>query len=333
MAMNFAGRDVDGKPPLIVPDFWTSFDPSAAFSPWVFRNPRITKFVINSRRMDLIPGGAEKICDCPNTVCVNVEHRGYRDFIKPGGKVIHALDSFLQALDILYHLGFRRIYCVGCDMIVRPSAAQIEAAKSVGVEYEDGETIVNKDKDKPRRSDMLRDFLDECIRLGLYNQYSGDEALSDRERTLAVLESLGRESQYSFSEKKKFQAAANTDGHYWERVQYLRLARRSMSLAGLELFSCTPGSRLNAYFRYYEVCEAATLLETNVGAISDETTEGRYQGGHPTPNEGYPFMQDVKPYGWKTKEEEDGEVRQVGAANQAPDRERILDRFKDIRGR
>ena len=74
------------------------------------------------------------------------------------------------------------------------------------------------------------------------------------------------------------------------------------------------------------------MIELEVGTLSDETTEGRYQGGHPKPNAGYPYMQDVKPYGWKTKEE-DGEVRQVGAANQAPDRERILERFKDIRGR
>lgn len=334
MCMNFAGRGEDGKPPLIIPDFWTSFDPSAAFSPWVFKNPKIMKFIINGRRMDLIPGGTEKICDSPNAVCVNYEHRGYRDFIKPGGKVIHALDSFLQALDILYHLGFRRIYCVGCDMIIRPSESQIEAAKEVGVEYENGETIVMKDKDKPRRSDMLRDFLDECIRLQLGKQYTGTEVLSEREQTLAVLESLDREQQYSFTEQKRFQATVNTDGHYWERVQYLRLARRSMSMAGLKLINCTPNSRLQAYFMSYPVSEAADLINAVVGDLSLEMTEGRYRGGYPKANEGFPHMQDVRPYGWKVEEENAGEVRQqVGAANNAPDRQRIMDRYKQIAGR
>ena len=45
MCVNFSGRGPDGTEPMLRPDFWTAFDPTARFHRSIFLNPRTTKFV------------------------------------------------------------------------------------------------------------------------------------------------------------------------------------------------------------------------------------------------------------------------------------------------
>jgi hypothetical protein len=291
MAVNHAGRGEDGQPPLVRPRFWTTYDPSARFHRSTFLDPNITKFLLAGRRMDLVPGGSEKLCDCPDTYLLNHESRGYGDaFGMQHRKIVDMRDSFIQALDILFRLGFRRIYCLGCEMRVLPSEAQIEFAMEHGLTYDIGtfETIY-KVEDKVIRSDRLIDFVEQLVKLGVGK---------DKSEVAKKLEAVDREKQYSFSEQKPFLAGVATDTHYWERIQYLRLARRNMGLVGLELYSCTPDSRLNDYFPTVFIGNALDRATELYGDPVSETTVGHYQGHHPEPGEGFGFQRDIEPYGW-----------------------------------
>ena len=307
MAMNFSGRGPDGSPPLLwPPDFWTAWDASPRFHPSIFTSPLITKFMMGGRTMDLVPGTSLKTCDCPNLSFLNVEHRPYSRFFSPDSKgIMHCLDSFILALDICYQLGFRTFYCLGTDLRISPSSAQKELAASHGVKFsEDGLSVLMEDptlgrnvSDKPNpliyKTDLLHHFVIECIRKGV---------AANETEVCEAMEKVGddqRESQYSFSETKRFLAAVNTDKHYWTTVQYLRLARRNISLSGVQLYSCTPGSRLNAFFRYRSIEEVVAIEKFQEHSPLTETTAGRYSGKHEAPGEALPWHADMPVYGWK----------------------------------
>lgn len=315
--VNLAGRDKDGEPPLIRPDLWTCFDPSERFHRSIYLDPSIQKFMLGGRTLDLVPGGTEKVCDCPNTYFINHETRGYLDaFGQQHQKILHSLDAFMQAIDICFRLGFRRIYCVGCDMRIRPSEAQVQFAESVGVTYdrEKGWTIWEQDS-KTHQSDRLSDFRDRV-------QISG-KFKSKTDASLA-LEKVERESQYSFGDPKRFLAACACDNHYWDRVQYLRLSRKNMSLNGLELISCTPDSRLNLFFPYVSPFDAAKRITSEVGSWESESSMEAYGGERERRND-LPFHRDIDPYGWKKQAEKKIEenIQQVPIPPRADRRDEI----------
>ena len=327
--VNLAGRGPDGEPPLIRPDLWTCFDPTARFHRSIFLDASIQKFLLGGRRMDLVPGGSEKVCECPNTYFINHKLRSYVDVVDQGHReIVHMLDSFWQALDISFKLGFRKIYCVGCDMRIRPSEEQIAFAESVGVVYdrERGLTVWQNDKKVEVRSDRLSDFRDQVKEKGRFK---------DRSSAALALEKVGRERQYSFGESKRFMAACACDNHYWDRIQYLRLSRRTFSLNGLQLISCTPGSRLNDYFPYVSPFEAAKAILEDVGDPAKELSVGACSGDE-KPGGHLPFHKDLDPYGWREqpKVEVDPKAIAVGGLVEipAPDkREAIASQLAQLR--
>lgn len=293
--MNYSGRGKDGEGWKIKPDYWTCFDPTPRFHKSIFLDPSIMKFVRDGRHLDLIPETNHKLCDAPNTYFFPSENRDYANFFSEEHQTInHSLDSFIQALDIAYRLGFRTFYCVNTELKIRPSEAQIELAKSHGVEYENG--MVHRIEPKERIvggklqsyvddywSDLLMDFVRECLK----NQVATSE-----EKLYEKMESLDRETQYSFNELKSFRAAVLSDNHYFERVQYLRLARKNMSLKGISLSTCSGTSRLSPWFNHVSVqsaCEKHTL-NTHLDALS-----GLYSGRE-LKLDSLPFHKDIKPY-------------------------------------
>ncbi len=311
--VNLAGRGPDGESPLIRPDLWTCFDPTARFHRSIFLDPSIQKFLLGGRRMDLVPGGSEKVCECPNTYFINHKLRSYVDVVSQQHREItHMLDSFWQALDISFKLGFRKIYCVGCDMRIRPSEEQIAFAESLGVVYERerGLTVWVNDKKVEVRSDRLSDFRDQVKEKGKFR---------DRSTAALELEKVGRERQYSFDESKRFMAACACDNHYWDRIQYLRLSRRTFSLNGLQLVSCTPGSRLNDYFPYVSPFDAAKRIMDDVGDPAKELSVGAYSGDE-KPGGHLPFHKDLDPYGWKEQHtaKPDPKVEAIGGPVDSP---------------
>src|SRR5690606_6625400 len=110
--------------------------------------------------------------------------------------------------DLLYQLGFRIVYLAGCEMRVRPSPAQIARAELSNIAFSD--------------ATRLDEWLAECRRAGI---------------TEAELNALDPAPQYHFDEHKPIDAAARTDQHYFRIAQSLRLSRRAIALAGLQLIS------------------------------------------------------------------------------------------------
>jgi hypothetical protein len=285
---------------LIRPNLWTSYDPSARFHRSVYLDASIWKFVHARRAMDLVPETTFKVCECPGTLFFDRDpQRGFADFLPAVAKgVVDWNDTFVQAIEIAYRLGFRVLYLAGCDFHVRPSMAQIERAQGAGVGY------------APR--ELLGDFCERCSAAGI---------------SRAELESLEPPAQYHFDERKPLGAAIQTDQHYFRTAQYLRLCRRALSLVGVELVSVTPESRLNDHFPYRAADEVLADLGATVGRPDEEPTRGLYtRVGMRTPA-GVGPMRDLKPHHWKKK----GEPPAEGAAERTPEANRRGDSDAQLR--
>lgn len=254
------------------PTFWTSYDPSVRFQTSIYLDPSVMKFVHPRRAMDLVPETTSKVCDSPNLCFFNPDpQRGFADFLSPAHTgIVDWNDTFVQAIDILYRLGFRRIYLAGCEMIVHPGSEWIAEAARRGVSY------------------------DPLMTLGEFSRLCEAAGLSREDQ-----EQLGTADQYHFDERKPLAAAINTDAHYFRVSQYLRLCRRAISLAGVELISVTPGSRLNDYFPYETVEAVCEGERERIGFSESESVRGYYTRGPNRQVSGLGPMRDFRPHHWK----------------------------------
>jgi hypothetical protein len=256
------------------PSFWTSYDPSARFHRSIYLDPGVIKFVHRRRAMDLIPETTFKVCDAPATFFFDRDpQRGFADFLAPHHTaIVDWNDSLVQAIDILYRLGFRTLYLAGCEMHVAPSAPQIGRAAAAGIDW------------TPHR--RLDEWLKACRKAGLAD---------------AELDALDPALQYHFDEHKPIAAAANNDFHYFRIAQYLRLSRRAMALAGLELVSVTPASRLNDTFPYRPVDEVLDQIRASTGDPRAEPVTGLYRQIDDRQPPGLGPMRDYRPHHWPAR--------------------------------
>jgi hypothetical protein len=303
MCINLAGTG------LLRPNLWTAYDPSTRFHRTVYLDPGIMKFVHRRRAMDLVPETTYKVCDCPQTYFFDREgRRGFGDFLSFQHQgIVDWADSMVQGIDILYRLGFRRIYLAGCEMRVRPGVEHLRSAEAKGIDYHETE--------------LLSEFLKRCRKAGLTDE---------------TLENAGEIPVYHFDEKKTLRAAANTDLHYFRVSQAMRLSRRSMALAGLELISVTPGSRLNDYFRYAPIEQASLEIFNEIGDPASENVSGRYRLTGPRMQSGLGPMRDIKPHRWdETRDHPVGtkraEERADRDSNSSVDQQRTVSRKRLVR--
>jgi hypothetical protein len=217
MCVNLAGTR------LIRPTFWTSYDPTARFHRSLYLDPGVFKFVHQRRATELVPETGYQVRECPATFFFGRDQqRGFSNFLSPTHtSIVDWGDSMVQAIDILYQLGFRTLYLAGCEMRVRPAKSQIEFAQRSGVKYDPQGT--------------LKDFVAACEQSGI---------------TTERLDEVGRTKQYHFDEHKPIRAAAETDFHYYRIANCLRQSQRAMTTVGMRLISVTPQSRLNGWFPY-----------------------------------------------------------------------------------
>lgn len=121
----------------IRPNIWISVDNPSSFSDVIFKDPAIMKFVAeenyNKNFLDTHNGKKEasktKVSQCPNTFYFprNKDFDAQKFLTEPTvnwGNHTDIVDSegnkggrsvMLAAIKILYYLGFRRIYLLGCD--------------------------------------------------------------------------------------------------------------------------------------------------------------------------------------------------------------------------
>jgi hypothetical protein len=253
------------------PTFWTAYDPTARFQKSTYLDASILKILPRGRAMDVVPGTTAKVCDSPNTVFFDRDKTiGFRDFLTSGARgVTDWQDSLIQAIDIAFRLGFRVLYLAGCDMHVRPSQDWIDLSRASGVTY------------SPR--ELLRDFHQRCLQRGVPVQ---------------DLDSDQQTQQYHFEETKPLAAAIQTDLHYFRVAQYLRLSCKATALAGLELVSVTPDSRLNDYFRYEPADQVLLRVHSEIGDPANEPTRGLYTEQVSRSPQGLGPMRDFKPHHW-----------------------------------
>ena len=294
--MNLAGSAKDGEPPLVIPDYWTAYDPTVRFNAEIYLNPRIRKFVVRGRRMDLIPGHPVKVCECPNVYFFEREYRGFTDFLNPNSdKILDCQDTMMQAIDIAYRMGYRRIYCVGTEMAVFPTDEQIEVAKQHGVTYDTVAmcTILKDGKRMP----LLRDFHSACKEAGAIRDDVEGGGHSDGTRSLIL--DVKKPDLYAFSESKPWQTVLSCDEHYYRVSQWLRMAKPCIENAGLEIISATGRSRLDWYFQ--NLTPGECLFQTDHIRLEKSRTSGKYDDSQePCPDQ-MP-MRDFLPHG---QEEED----------------------------
>lgn len=290
MTINLAGTR------LLRPNFWTSYDATSRFHRSIYLDPCIMKFVHRRRAMDLVPETTFKVCECPNLYFFERDaRRGFADFLGPQhAEIVDWADSMVQAIDLLYRLGFRTIYLAGCEMRVRPSREQIRRGAERGVAYD--------------RDGLLSDFVRKCAAAGL---------------SAKELDKLDPAEQYHFPEHKPIQAAADTDLHYFRVVQWLRLSRRSMALAGLKLISVTPHSRLNDHLPYEPVRRAVKRILRETGDPRGEEVAGLYsQSGARLARHVGP-MRDYRPLNWDAKSPADRGAKREGK-NPGEDRQAFV---------
>jgi hypothetical protein len=246
LAINLSGTK------LVRPTFWTAYDPSARFHRSLYLDAGVVKFLPRARAMDVVPETTFKVCECPQTYFFDRDPlRGYHDFLNAhAGGIVDWADSLVQAIDIAYRLGFRRLLLAGCELCVRPSEAWLRRAADAGVAHVDGE--------------RLTEFARRCREQGI----DGPEQ-----------ERMGTGPLYHFDEVKPFAAALRSDEHYFRVVQWLRLSRRALRASGMELISVTPRSRLNAFFPYRPVEEMLDRLRVEIGDPQREPTRGLYTQG------------------------------------------------------
>ncbi len=265
MAVNLGGAR------LLRPNFWTAYDPTVRFHRSIYLDPGILKFVHRRRAMDLVPETTFKVCESPGVLHFDRDSgRPFARMLDPQAKgILDWADSLVQAIDILYRLGFRRVLLAGCELRVQPSAAQLELAQTRGVELNPRET--------------LAEFVQRCRTKGL---------------SLQGLAQIEGPTQYHFDEAKPFAAAIQTDQHYFRIVQALRLSRACLVQHGMELISVTPESRLNDYFLYRTVTEACASITQAVGTAASEPTRGLYTQQAQRWSATLGPMRDVKPPLW-----------------------------------
>jgi hypothetical protein len=261
---------------LLRPNIWTAYDPTVRFHRSTFLDASILKLLPSRRATDVVPGTTYKVGDCPNTLFFDRDgQRGFHDFLSFDGPVpdcsgiVDWQDSLVQAIDLAWRLGFRKLVLIGCDMHVRPPAEHIRQAALRGVRYQPEE--------------LLRGFYDRCRAAGL------DPARLELDDPIAP---------YHFDETKSLAAAQQTDFHYFRVAQYLRLSRRAMALAGLELISATPGSRLNTFFPYRPVDVLLDEINEEVGNPACEATRGQYGRRQEPESQAGSLMRDFRPHNW-----------------------------------
>ena len=231
------------------PTFWTSYDATARFHRSTYQDAGTLKFLQSRRAMNVVPETTLKVCDMPGAVFFDTEPgRSYTDWLDPQrDRLVDWADSLVQAIAIAVRLGFRRLLLVGCDLFVTPSDEMLALARRRQVAYATGQRLV--------------DFFAQCEAAGV-----------DR----AALERAARPKLYHFDEDKPLAATTRTDDHYDRVAQALRLCRKSLATAGVELVSATPVSRLNDAFPVRDVASLVAELKAELGDRAAETERGRY---------------------------------------------------------
>jgi hypothetical protein len=99
---------------IVKPDYWVCADPPNCYSKSLEKDPSITKFARLNYTNNLIEGKMWK--DYPSTYFYgSTDHIKFHDFLDDHRQCAWWKNIFVIALQLCYHMGFRKIYTVGCS--------------------------------------------------------------------------------------------------------------------------------------------------------------------------------------------------------------------------
>ena len=98
---------------VVRPDVWVGLDVPANYSPSVLMDPAPMKFTYITRKDDLIEGNPWR--SIPNTYFMSSTKQPNAAFFFKDRDFCWGKNVFIIALQLLYRLGFRTVYTVGCE--------------------------------------------------------------------------------------------------------------------------------------------------------------------------------------------------------------------------
>jgi hypothetical protein len=98
---------------VVRPDIWVGLDVPANYSSSVLLDPSPMKFTYITRKDDLVEGKAWK--NIPNTYFMSSTKQPNAAFFLKARDFCWGKNVFTIALQLLYRLGFRTVYTVGCE--------------------------------------------------------------------------------------------------------------------------------------------------------------------------------------------------------------------------
>jgi len=105
-------------------NYWVGCDKPLCYSPRILLDPKIMKFaIIAKRHFTFRPDQFReyKFMDCPNIFFFGTHDKFTPNtLLKKDRDFVWWKNTFFDALQIAYHLGFRRVYLVGCSFSIGP---------------------------------------------------------------------------------------------------------------------------------------------------------------------------------------------------------------------
>lgn len=98
---------------IVRPDLWVGADISKNYSTSILADPALMKFTYISRRDT--PVGDKKWRDMPNTYFMSSRQMKPNEFFLKNRDFSWDKNVFMLAIQLLYRLGFRRVYLLGCS--------------------------------------------------------------------------------------------------------------------------------------------------------------------------------------------------------------------------
>ena len=113
VAMNNTGT-------IVRPTIWIGADKAENYSPSILADPTIMKFAVISRRDCEVDGKPWR--SLPNTFFVSTKQMKPKEFFVPSRDFAWDKNVFTMALQLVYRLGFREVYTVGCSFKITKDA-------------------------------------------------------------------------------------------------------------------------------------------------------------------------------------------------------------------
>lgn len=131
-------------------NLWLGGDKPRCYSKRILKDPRMLKFAVISRKNEEIDGTVWR--DMPSTLFFGTcDKFNEQNFLMPHRDFVWWKNTFYIALQLVYRLGFRKVYLVGCSFRISSEKQYSYDAKLTGPETEWNQRVYEKTVGKMKR--------------------------------------------------------------------------------------------------------------------------------------------------------------------------------------